>query len=113
MATNYDDHTKNFSFKLKQNGKWELSPAYDVCYSYDPSNIWVSQHTLSINGKHKHINTSDLMTIANDNNIKRGKSIITEISTIVCDWEKYATQANVSADLKNSISDTLIAPKFK
>jgi hypothetical protein len=53
------------------------------------------------------------MTIANDNNIKRGKSIITEISTIVCDWEKYATQANVSADLKNSISDTLIAPKFK
>lgn len=113
MATNYDDHTKNFSFRLKQNSRWELSPAYDVCYSYDPNNIWVSQHTLSINGKHQHINTSDLMTIANDNNIKRGKSIITEISTIVCDWEKYATQANVSADLKNSISDTLIAPKFK
>ncbi len=56
MATNCDDHTKNFSFRLKQNNKWELSPAYDVCYSYDPTNVWVNQHTLSINGKHRDIN---------------------------------------------------------
>jgi serine/threonine-protein kinase HipA len=74
MATNYDDHTKNFSFRLKQNGKWELSSAYDVCYSYSPDNIWVSQHTLSINGKHKDITRFDLLTIADANNIKRCKN---------------------------------------
>ncbi|TMM55846.1 type II toxin-antitoxin system HipA family toxin [Maribacter algarum] len=112
MATNYDDHTKNFSFRLKENSKWELSPAYDVCYSFDPNNIWVSQHTLSINGKHKNIEKSDLMKIAKDNNIKKGEKIISEIKDIVTDWKKYATKANVSNNLYNSISKTLVAPIF-
>jgi len=112
MATNYDDHTKNFSFRLKQNGKWELAPAYDVCYSYDPNNVWVSQHTLSINGKHKEIKKSDLMKIATDNNIKKAERIIEEIKTVVCNWKKYSVKANVSDELSNSILKTLIAPNF-
>lgn len=112
MATNYDDHTKNFSFRLKQDCKWELSPAYDVCYSYDPNNIWVSQHTLSINGKHKDINKSDLMKIATNNNIRKGEKIIEETKTVVCDWNKYSVKANVSSKLSSSISKTLIARKF-
>lgn len=112
MATNYDDHTKNFSFRLKQDNNWELSPAYDVCYSYDPKNIWVSQHTLSINGKHRGINKSDLMKIADTNNIKKGEKIIEEIKKIVCDWEQYASKVKVSSDLTNSITKTLVALKF-
>jgi serine/threonine-protein kinase HipA len=109
MATNYDDHTKNFSFRLKQEGTWELSPAYDVCCSYDPNNVWVSQHTLSINGKHMDIRTSDLMKIARDNNIKKGEKIIAHIKAVVCDWSKYAKEANVSTALTNAISKTLVA----
>ena len=112
MATNYDDHAKNFSFRLKQKGEWELSPAYDVCYSYDPENVWVSQHTLSINGKHKEINKIDLMQIANTNNIVKGKKIIEEIKETVCYWQKYADKANVSSELKNSITKNLVALKF-
>ncbi|MCD4792146.1 MAG: type II toxin-antitoxin system HipA family toxin [Bacteroidales bacterium] len=111
MATNYDDHTKNFSFSLKKDGKWELSPAYDVCYSYDPSNIWVSQHTLSINGKHKNISEADLMTIADANNIKKGKKIIQEIKNIVSKWQEYAEEVKVQQDLRDSITKTLIALK--
>ncbi len=107
MATNYDDHTKNFSFRLKQNSKWELSPAYDVCYSYDPSNIWVSQHTLSINGKHLEIKKSDLLKIAADNNINKASKIIEEIRTVVSNWNQYSAKANVSVELSNSISKTL------
>jgi serine/threonine-protein kinase HipA len=112
MATNYDDHTKNFSFRLKENGKWELSPSYDVCYSYDPNNVWVSQHTLSINGKHKEINKSDLMTIANANNIKRGEKIIEEIRDTVCNWPEYANKVKVSPELNGYITKTLIATNF-
>ena len=112
MATNYDDHTKNFSFRLKQDGKWELSPAYDLCYSYDPDNVWVSQHTLSINGKHKGINTSDLMTIANANNIKKGERTIEEVKETVCNWPKYADKVMVSSELTDSITKTLVALSF-
>ena len=109
MATNYDDHTKNFSFRLKRDGKWELSPAYDVCYSYDPNNIWVSQHTLSINGKHKDITKVDLMTIASANNIKKGEKIIDEIKLVVSNWQQYAEKVKVAQNLRDSITKTLIA----
>jgi serine/threonine-protein kinase HipA len=112
MATNYDDHTKNFSFRLKQNSKWELSPAYDVCYAYDPENVWVNQHTLSINGKHKNINKSDLMTVAGTNNIKKGEKIIKEIKEIVCNWSQYAEKVKVPSELKKSITKTLVALEF-
>lgn len=112
MATNFDDHTKNFSFILKQDGKWELSPAYDVCYSYDPNNVWVSQHSLSINGKHKEVTKNDLMTIANANNIKKGERIIKEIKEIVCNWTAYASKVNVPSRLTDSIKNTLVALKF-
>ncbi len=112
MATNYDDHTKNFSFMLKQNGKWQLTPAYDVCYSYDPTNVWVNQHTLSINGKHKNLTNADLMTIAKANSIKKGEKIIEEIKTVVTNWMDYANRVNVSERLKNRINDNLVAHKF-
>ncbi|MDP4680470.1 MAG: type II toxin-antitoxin system HipA family toxin, partial [Cyclobacteriaceae bacterium] len=112
MATNFDDHTKNFSFMLKQDGKWELSPAYDVCYSYDPNNVWVSQHSLSINGKHKEVNKNDLMTIAKANNIKKGEIIIKEIKETVCNWPEYAAKVNVPSSLTDTITNTLVALKF-
>ena len=65
LATNYDDHTKNFSFILKKDEEWRLAPAYDLCFSFDPTNHWVSKQTLSVNGKRLGITKNDLMTIAN------------------------------------------------
>ena len=103
IATNYDDHTKNFAFLLKQGQSWELAPAYDVCYSYDPNNSWVSQQTLSINGKHTEITQSDLMTIAKTNNIKKAEVIITEMKEVVFNWKRYASQANVKSELAELI----------
>ena len=111
LATNYDDHTKNFSFRLKQDENWQLSPAYDICYSYDPQNVWVSQHSLSINGKHINIAKNDLMTIANANNIKKGEKIIDAIKGIVSNWDNYAEEVGVENNLRESIKSTLIALK--
>ncbi|MDP1623458.1 MAG: type II toxin-antitoxin system HipA family toxin [Bacteroidales bacterium] len=103
LATNCDDHTKNLSFRLKQGGKWELAPAYDVCYSYNPENAWVNQQTLSINGKHRNIVRADLMTIAKSNNIKKGEKSIEEINMVVKNWGDFATQVNVRNDLLQTI----------
>lgn len=103
LATNYDDHTKNFSFILKKDEKWRLAPAYDLCFSFDPSNHWVNKQTLSVNGKRLEITKNDLMTIAKDNNIKKGEKIIDDINAIVKTWNKYADQAEVRNDLKEKI----------
>lgn len=107
LATNCDDHTKNFSFRLKKGKKWELAPAYDVCYSYDSKNIWVNQQTLSVNGKHKNIIKSDLMTIAKANNIRKGEKTIDEINAVVKNWRDFASQSQVRADLIKEISNNL------
>ncbi len=107
LATNCDDHTKNVSFRLKQDGEWRLSPAYDICYSYDPKNVWVNQQTLSINGKHRNLLKEDLMTVASANNIKKGEKIIKEINTVVKSWKDFANQAKVGKELQQTIQDNL------
>ena len=107
LSTNYDDHTKNFSFILKKNEHWRLAPAYDLCFSFDPTNHWVNKQTLSVNGKRLAIRKEDLMTIAKDNNIKKGSKIIDDINSIVNSWNTYATRAGVRNDLKERIHANL------
>jgi serine/threonine-protein kinase HipA len=107
LATNYDDHTKNFSFLLKQNEKWSLSPAYDLCFSFDETNDWVSKQTVSISGKRSQITKADLMSIAKRNNIKKGENIISVINSVVKSWKTYAIQAKVRKDLADKIQNNL------
>lgn len=107
LSTNCDDHTKNFSFIMKQNGKWELAPAYDICYAYNPENNWVNQQTLSVNGKHKNIGKEDFYKIAKANNIKKSEKIIEEINSIIKNWKNFASQANVRKDLTQTIQNNL------
>ncbi|PLW98774.1 MAG: toxin HipA [Marinilabiliales bacterium] len=107
LATNCDDHTKNFAFRLKKDGRWELAPAYDLCFAYDQSNKWVSRQTLSVNSKRENIMADDLMTIAKANNIKNGERIISEINSIVKNWGDFANIASVSNNLKDHIHRNL------
>lgn len=108
LSRNCDDHTKNCSFRLKQNGTWELAPAYDICHAYKPDSIWVSQHALSINGKRKNITLDDFLTIGKSMNIKNAKDIIMQVGETVSEWDKFAKQAGVDAAKKMAIKETLI-----
>jgi serine/threonine-protein kinase HipA len=107
LATNYDDHTKNFSFILKKGENWRLAPAYDLCFSFDATNHWVSKQTLSVNGKRVNITKADLMTIAKDNSIKKGEKIIDMTNSVVKSWNDYAELAGVRKDLTERISQNL------
>lgn len=108
LARNCDDHTKNFSFIMKQNKEWTLAPAYDICHAYAPESIWVSQHALSINGKRHSHTSEDLLTVAKSMNIKRAKSIIEEIYTTVQNWSHYADQVLVNPEKRDAIAKTHI-----
>lgn len=108
IARNCDDHTKNFSFRLKQGGKWELAPAYDVCHAYRPGSEWVSQHALSINGKRKDISKEDLLVIGESIRCKKASEIIDEINETVNRWSAFADEVNVSVVLRDEISKTLL-----
>ena len=108
LAKNCDDHTKNFTFRLKKCQNWELAPAYDICHAYSPDSFWVSQHALSINGKRKNISKDDLLTVAKSMNIKKAEKIISEISKKITLWNKYAEEMKVKPELRDAINSTLI-----
>jgi serine/threonine-protein kinase HipA len=108
IARNCDDHTKNFSFLLKQGGKWELAPAYDICYAYRPDSEWLSQHALSINGKRKHITKADLLHLGESIRSKKASEIIDEINDTVNQWKRYADAVNVKPNLRDKIAKNLL-----
>ena len=108
MSKNCDDHTKNFAFMMEQNGEWKLAPAYDVCHAYRPGSQWVSQHSLSINGKKSDINRQDLLDIAYQMNVKKAPKILDEIQEVVSDWYTYAEEQSVESELMEAINKTLV-----
>ncbi|MFN9590625.1 MAG: type II toxin-antitoxin system HipA family toxin [Bacteroidota bacterium] len=107
IARNCDDHTKNFSFRLKKNGQWELAPAYDICHAYKPDHQWVSQHSLSMNGKRKGISKNDLLVIGKSIRCKHASIIIEEIESIIMNWKKFANEVGVSGKLRDAIDTTI------
>jgi len=108
LARNCDDHTKNFAFRLKKDGKWELAPAYDVCHAYQPKHQWVSQHALSINSKRSNITKDDLLTIGKSIRNKKAAETIEEISNTISQWKTFADEVKVSPKLRDEIAVTLI-----
>lgn len=108
IVRNCDDHTKNFAFILTKNSDWKLSPAFDVCYSCRPNSPWVSQQSLSINGKRQNITRDDLMSVAKQMNIKKAPTIINHINEVVRKWNHYAEQTKVDPTLRDAINKTLI-----
>ncbi|PWL59842.1 MAG: toxin HipA, partial [Bacteroidales bacterium] len=79
VIRNQDDHTKNISFLMDRQGKWTLSPAYDMGFAYNPKGGWTAQHQMSINGKFDDITRQDLLEFAKRNNIKEATEIIDRI----------------------------------
>ena len=108
MSRNCDDHTKNFAFVMDKAGTWKLAPAFDICHSYRPDSTWVSQHSLSLNGKRKDIARQDFMEIAQRMNIKKAIHLIDEVGAAVKNWQTFADQAKVKPDLADAIASTLL-----
>lgn len=108
VARNQDDHTKNISFLMDKNGKWRLSPAYDVSWSYNPAGKWTSQHQMSINNKWTDITMNDLLAVALAMNIKRPREIIARIIDVVANWNSYAKPLDIPIQTIETIQSTLI-----
>lgn len=109
FARNCDDHTKNFSFILKQGSRWALAPAYDVCHAYRPESEWVSRHALSVNGKRENITREDLMQIGRSIRNKKAKEVLDEMNDKIQNWNYYAIRAGVDDEKREAIGETLLS----
>ena len=109
VARNNDDHTKNFSFLMDQQGRWKLAPAYDICYSYKPGGRWIGQHQLSLNGKQDGFTRLDLSTVGERMGIRRCGEIIDEVSHAVSKWRSIAQDCGVRESHINEIEKNLLS----
>jgi serine/threonine-protein kinase HipA len=105
FAHNRDDHSKNFSFLMDEEGTWSVSPAYDLTFSSGPN----GEHCTMLMGEGKNPAVEQLLKLATISDIKKQRAleIIDEIKTVVSHWNRFAEEAEVSATSKRLIQATL------
>ena len=103
VARNQDDHTKNISFLMDRQGRWRLSPAYDVIYAYNPSGEWTNRHQMTINRKREDISRDDFLAVGREMSIKNCGIIIDEIVNAVSGWPEHARDASIDPSKITSI----------
>lgn len=96
LSFNVDDHAKNFSFMMDRNGEWDITPAYDITYSYG----MVKEHLCTIKGKRKGFILQDYLDIAEKNLIKKNEAIklIEQIVSVLEALEQKAKDIGISND---------------
>jgi serine/threonine-protein kinase HipA len=109
IARNQDDHAKNIAFLMDKTGRWSLSPAFDVTYSYNPFGAWTASHQMTLNGKRDDFVLDDFRACARAASMKRGRAeaIIAEVRAVVSRWRDYADDAGVPAVWRDRIQKTL------
>lgn len=109
LAVNQDDHVKNISFLMDKKGVWKLSPAYDVTFSYDVGNKWLSAHQMLVNGKNDNITIEDLIASghAMDISTKRCKKIIGDVKNAVDQWISIADKVGIGEKTARNVETVI------
>ena len=80
---------------MNKEGKWKISPAYDITYSYKPGGTWTNVHQSSINGKYSDFTKQDLITFGKTFGIKKCAQIIEEIIDTVSERPSIADEVGI------------------
>lgn len=96
MARNCDDHTKNVSFILREQKYWELAPAYDLIYAYNPKGEWTYQHLMSVNGRFDRVRRDDLLILADRFQVGAAPRLLAQVRDAVSQWPDFAARARLS-----------------
>lgn len=100
LCLNFDDHAKNFAYLMDKNGKWSLSPAYDITYSKG----LMKSHTTTVCGKDSNITRNDVLKIAKAQGIKTisAVKIIDSCIEVVKTFEQRAKELGLDIDTVES-----------
>ncbi|MDR1292248.1 MAG: type II toxin-antitoxin system HipA family toxin [Clostridiales Family XIII bacterium] len=104
LAMNCDDHSKNFAFLMDDDGKWSLSPAYDVTFAYNSQNLWLKEHLMGVDGKFAGVTPDDLIAFAEKHGIPYAKSALKEVTEAIAAWPVFAGQAGIPPEVRDDIA---------
>ena len=105
VTKNHDDHVKNISFLMDKYGKFSLSPAYDLTYSYNPNGDWTKHHQMSLNNKVDDFSLEDLINVGNSFGLKQQD--IDECINSVIDSAKKLFEFAKAAELSDNIATAI------
>ncbi len=93
LAHNRDDHVKNFSYIMDDDGLWHLAPAYDLTFSFGPG----GEHSMTVAGEGRSPGWKQILNLAEGSGIdgKNAKEVIDEVLDSVATWKKFADEAEV------------------
>ena len=94
LAHNRDDHTKNHSFLMADDGQWSLSPAYDVTFSSGPG----GEHALDVSGEGRSPGISHILAVAKNVGVseRTAAETIERVRAAVDRWPRFAASREVS-----------------
>jgi serine/threonine-protein kinase HipA len=80
---------------MDRQGRWRLSPAFDLVFSYNPDGDWTARHQMTLNGRQDHFTFDDFRALAHFAGLKRGRErvIIDEVRQCLLNWSDYARRA--------------------
>jgi serine/threonine-protein kinase HipA len=107
VGCNQDDHVKNFAFVMDRAGRWDLSPAYDLCHAEGPG--FTRQHQLRINGRTGGFTRVDLARLAEHAGLPRGRErrLLEEVVAAFSGWRRLADDLGVPRPLVQHVESTL------
>ena len=95
---------------MNRKGKWSLSPAYDITFSYNPDNVWLKAHQMKINNKTTGITRDDLLATGANMGIgtAKVKRIINEVNDAVSNWEQIAKDNGIRQKTIDAVSSVML-----
>lgn len=93
-----DDHDKNFSFVMNEEGIWRLSPAYDETFTVNFKNRFIGdKHAMTIAECDRNISMDQFIRLADENDVKNAGSIVKEIAEVVNAFPDKAKEAKIES----------------
>ena len=108
VGRNQDDHVKNIAFLMDRSGRWSLSPAFDMTWSFNPAGMWTARHQMTMNGKRDGFDRGDFRACGKVASLKRGRAeaILDEVVGAVKRWPEFADEAGLSSQWRDQIATT-------
>lgn len=110
LANNTDDHNKNFSFTMNEDGSWHLSPAYDMTYILDSGGFLPNEdHCMYVRAKLRNITRNDVIQFAKDAGIRRPDAIVRDIVNALKQFRVVAAKHGVAEQWIGRVETTITA----
>lgn len=93
VAVNQDDHVKNLSFQMGPDGKWGLTPAYDLTFA--KGHGWTSRHQMRLRGLTSGLRAQHLRELAEEFSIRRPDRLLDQVREAVTRWATFAAETAV------------------